>query len=198
MKQQTRFYVSRKNPLTWIAAALSLASIVLQILALCLGEGAVISTVNIWFQKVLPMAVSLGFALQLVLEGETRFYRTSKPIFWACVYFGQAALDLHLHGGYALFGYMRYVVMCWILYLLLYLIYRLTITGKIPVSYPLLFTLLVPLAILIYDLAGYARLHAEAGVLGDRGAGHRHPLFQKAAAYAAPPHGCAKGGPPSC
>ena len=153
MKQQTRFYVSRKNPLTWIAAALSLASIVLQILALCLGEGAVISTVNIWFQKVLPMAVSLGFALQLVLEGETRFYRTSKPIFWACVYFGQAALDLHLHGGYALFGYMRYVVMCWILYLLLYLIYRLTITGKIPVSYPLLFTLLVPLAILIYDLA---------------------------------------------
>ena len=40
MKQQTRFYVSRKNPLTWIAAALSLASIVLQILALCLGEGA--------------------------------------------------------------------------------------------------------------------------------------------------------------
>ena len=118
MKQQTRFYVSRKNPLTWIAAALSLASIVLQILALCLGEGAVISTVNIWFQKVLPMAVSLGFALQLVLEGETRFYRTSKPIFWACVYFGQAALDLHLHGGYALFGYMRYVVMCWILYLL--------------------------------------------------------------------------------
>ena len=153
MKQQTRFYVSRKNPLTWIAAALSLASIVLQILALCLGEGAVISTVNIWFQKVLPMAVSLGFALQLVLEGETRFYRTSKPIFWACVYFGQAALDLHLHGGYALFGYMRYVVMCWVLYLLLYLIYRLTITGKIPVSYPLLFTLLVPLAILIYDLA---------------------------------------------
>lgn len=153
MKQQTRFYVSRKNPLTWIAAALSLASIVLQILALCLGEGAVISTVNIWFQKVLPMAVSLGFALQLVLEGETRFYRTSKPIFWACVYFGQAALDLHLHGGYALFGYMRYVMMCWILYLLLYLIYRLTITGKIPVSYPLLFTLLVPLAILIYDLA---------------------------------------------
>ena len=24
------------------------------------------------------------------------------------------------------------------------------------------------------------------------------PLFQKAAAHAAPPHGCAKGGPPSC
>ena len=46
--------------------------------------------------------------------------------------------------------------------------------------------------------AGYARLHAEAGVLGDRGAGHRRPLFQKAAAHAAPPHGCAKGGPPSC
>ena len=56
MKKRVAYYVSRKNPLTWIAAALSFASVVLQILALCLGEGAVISTVNIWFQKVLPMA----------------------------------------------------------------------------------------------------------------------------------------------
>ena len=101
MKQQTRFYVSRKNPLTWIAAALSLASIVLQIPRALPRRGSRDQHQNIWFQKVLPMAVSLGFALQLVLEGETRFYRTSKPIFWACVYFGQAALDLHLHGGYA-------------------------------------------------------------------------------------------------
>lgn len=40
-------------------------------------------------------------------------------------------------------------------------------------------------------------LHAEAGVLGDRGAGHRHSLFQKAAARCAAA-GCAKGGSPSC
>ena len=111
-----------------------------------------ISTVNIWFQKVLPMVVSLGFVLQLVLEGRRGSIARRSPFSGPASTSGQAALDLHLHGGYALFGYMRYVVMCWVLYLLLYLIYRLTITGRIPVSHPLLFTLLVPLAILIYDL----------------------------------------------
>lgn len=151
MKQQIRYYVSRKNPLTWLAAAMSLASIVMQILALCFGEASEISTVNIWFQKVLPMAVCLAFGLRLVISGPTHFYRASKAVFWGCVYFGQVALDLHLHGSYALFGYMRYVVVCWILYLLLYAIFRLTVTGRIRQPYVLILAMLIPFAILIYD-----------------------------------------------
>lgn len=157
MNKQVRYYVSRKNVLTWFSAALSVASIVLQILSLCLGDAAQISTVNIWFQKVLPMAVALTFTLQILIAGQRSFYRTTTPVFWGCVYFGQVALDLHLHGSYALFGYMRYVIVCWILYLMLYLIYRLVVTGKLHQPLVLTLVMLVPLAILIYDFVHECR-----------------------------------------
>lgn len=151
MTQAVRYYVSRKNVLTWIAALFSVATITLQILSLCLGEGAEIRTVNIWFQKVLPIAVSLLFAMQILIWGDRSLYRTTTPVFWACVYFGQIALDLHLHGGYALFGYMRYVVVCWILYFCFYLIYRFFMTGRLTKTWVLTLIILLPLTALTYD-----------------------------------------------
>lgn len=151
MTQAVRYYVSRKNVLTWIAALFSVATITLQILSLCLGEGAEIRTVNIWFQKVLPIAVSLLFAMQILIWGDRSLYRTTTPVFWACVYFGQIALDLHLHGGYALFGYMRYVVVCWILYFCFYLIYRFFMTGRLIKTWVLTLIILLPLTALTYD-----------------------------------------------
>lgn len=151
MTQAVRYYVSRKNAMTWIAALMSVAAVALQILALCFGEAAQISTVNIWFQKALPIAALLLFVMQILIWGDKSLYRTTTPVFWVCVYFGQIALDLHLHGGYALFGYMRYVVVCWILYLGYYLIYRFIMTGRI--TRPWVFSLitLLPLAALTYD-----------------------------------------------
>ena len=151
MTQPVRYYVSRKNAMTWIAALMSVAAVALQILALCFGEAAQIRTVNIWFQKVLPIAALLLFVIQILIWGDKSLYRTTTPVFWVCVYFGQIALDLHLHGGYALFGYMRYVVVCWILYLGYYLIYRFIMTGRI--TRPWVFSLitLLPLTALTYD-----------------------------------------------
>ncbi len=151
MTQAVRYYVSRKNAMTWIAALMSVAAVALQILALCFGEAAQIRTVNIWFQKVLPIATLLLFVMQILIWGDKSLYRTTTPVFWVCVYFGQIALDLHLHGGYALFGYMRYVVVCWILYLGYYLIYRFIMTGRI--TRPWVFSLitLLPLTALTYD-----------------------------------------------
>lgn len=151
MTQAVRYYVSRKNAMTWIAALMSVAAVALQILALCFGEAAQIRTVNIWFQKVLPIAALLLFVMQILIWGDKSLYRTTTPVFLVCVYFGQIALDLHLHGGYALFGYMRYVVVCWILYLGYYLIYRFIMTGRI--TRPWVFSLitLLPLAALTYD-----------------------------------------------
>lgn len=151
MTQAVRYYVSRKNAMTWIAALMSVAAVALQILALCFGEAAQIRTVNIWFQKVLPIAALLLFVMQILIWGDKSLYRTTTPVFWVCVYFGQIALDLHLHGGYALFEYMRYVVVCWILYLGYYLIYRFIMTGRI--TRPWVFSLitLLPLAALTYD-----------------------------------------------
>lgn len=151
MTQAVRYYVSRKNAMTWIAALMSVAAVALQILALCFGEAVQIRTVNIWFQKVLPIAALLLFVIQILIWGDKSLYRTTTPVFWVCVYFGQIALDLHLHGGYALFGYMRYVVVCWILYLGYYLIYRFIMTGRI--TRPWVFSLitLLPLTALTYD-----------------------------------------------
>ena len=151
MTQAVRYYVSRKNAMTWIAALMSVAAVALQILALCFGEAEQIRTVNIWFQKALPIAALLLFVMQILIWGDKSLYRTTTPVFWVCVYFGQIALDLHLHGGYALFGYMRYVVVCWILYLGYYLIYRFIMTGRI--TRPWVFSLitLLPLTALTYD-----------------------------------------------
>ncbi len=151
--KQTRYYVSRKNPLTWLAALLALGAAVLQILGLFFGEAESISTVNIWFQKVLPVGVCLWFALLVLVSGEKSFYKTSTPVFWACVYFGQIALDLHLNGSdYALFSYVRYIIVCWILYFVFYYLYRLFMTGKFAHPLPLQLVTLLPVAVLAYDL----------------------------------------------
>lgn len=153
MNTQIRYYTSRKNPLIWLAVLSDVASATLLILGLCLGGMEHISTADLWFQKFLPIAVALGFALTLVLCGHRSFYRATTAVFWGCVYFGQVALSQYLtQTGYPLFMYLRYVVVCWILYLIFYLLFRLTVTGHF--KHPIIFQLvsLCPVVILIYDL----------------------------------------------
>lgn len=149
---QTRYYVSRRNALTWLAVLMAVGSVALLILALCFGESDVISGWNIAFQKVLPCIVALWFALLLVICGETSFYRSSTPIFWGCVYFGQIALDLHINSGdYTIFSHVRYMVVCWILYFILYLCYRLAMTGRMRRVWILQVVMLLPFAVVLYD-----------------------------------------------
>ncbi len=163
-----RYYVSRKNPLTWLAALMSVGAAVLLLVALFLQELETISTVNLWFQKILPVWVALGFAFIVLVRGPKEFYRITKPIFWACVYFGQIALDWHLRlsetpdlaedltGGYDMFASMRYVVLCWVLYLTLYLFVRMILTGKLRRNIFLPLFALLPTAVLTYDFIAVA------------------------------------------
>lgn len=167
MSNQIRYYVSRKNAFTWIAAAMAFASVVMQILSLVFGEAAQISAVNICFQKVLPMAVAIGFALQILINGEKKLYRTTRAVFWACVYFGQVALDMYLNGGYAIFAYMRYVVVCWLLYFVFYIAYRLIMVGKFRYPIILICITFLPVAVIGYDLIREAP-HAELWYLFDK------------------------------
>lgn len=158
---QPRYYVSRKNGFTWLAACLAVASAALNILALCFGEE--LPTVDFWFQKVLPIAAALVFALQVLLCGQKSLYRTTTPVFWACVYFGQVAYDVYLHpqsvhmllGSNELLGYLRYVILCWILYFVIYMVYRLYMTGKFHHPIALSVTFFIPLAALALDLTHY-------------------------------------------
>lgn len=156
MKKQVRFFASRRNPLTWLSVAMAIGASALYVLALCFGESTVISTVNIWFQKVLPIFASLLFALLLAWKGEKSFYRTSTAVFLGCVYFAQIALNFHIvGGGPELFAYRRYVILCWVLYLVLYLAYRFLVTGRF--KYPIILTaaFAFPFAVLLYDALLY-------------------------------------------
>lgn len=150
--KQRRYYVSRKNALTWIAALFVLTSAVLQIVALPLGEAAVISAVNIWFQKVLPVGAALLYVLLLLIAGEKSLYRTTTAVFLGCVYFGQIALDQYLNGGYPIFTYKRYIVTCWVLYMIFYLVYRCAMTGKFKRLWIMQTVMFVPPVVLTYDL----------------------------------------------
>ncbi len=159
----TRYYVSRKNPLTWLAALMAVASAVLQIYGLCLGQGD-LNEVDVFFQRILPAWSVLGFAFILLVRGEKEFYRVTKPIFWGCVYFGAVALDWYfrlqgqpeliksLAPGYFLFAYKRYVALCWFLYLVLYIVIRMILTGKLKRSIFFPVFALIPMVILIYDM----------------------------------------------
>lgn len=160
MKKPTRFYISRKNPLTYLSAAMAIAAAVLFILSACKGA---LSCTNLWFQAILPTWCALGFAFIVLVRGKNAFYRSTKPVFWACVYFGQVAYDWYcklqenpaladsLNDSYQLFAHLRYVIVCWILYLVLYAVYRLFMLGKF--SRPIILSgiLLLPTAILAYD-----------------------------------------------
>ena len=160
MKKPVRFYVSRKNPLTWLSAAMAVAAAVLFVLSACEGKQ---SCAHLWFQTILPIWCALGFAFILLVRGKESFYRTSKPVFWACVYFGHVAYDWYcrlqrtptladgLNDSYQLFAHLRYVIVCWILYLVLYTVYRLFMIGKFNRPTVLTGILLLPTAILVYD-----------------------------------------------
>lgn len=161
MKRPTRFYVSRKNPLTWLSALMAVAAAVLFILAECGAQER--STADLWLQTVLPVWCALGFAFIVLVRGPKEYYRTTKPVFWGCVYFAWVAFDWYLrlsedpaladtlYGGYQLFASLRYVIVCWILYLVLYIVYRLYLTGKFKRAYVLSLILLMPSAVLTYD-----------------------------------------------
>lgn len=176
MKKPTRYFVSLKNPLTWLAALMSIGAAVLYILAACNADG--VSALNVCFQTVLPVWCALGFAFIVLVRGPKEFYRSTKPVFWTCVYFGQIALNWYLRiekdpsvldslgGGYQLFASLRYVVVCWILYLALYTFYRIFLTGKLERLYILHLILLLPVAVLVYDYLNSAGIAVEVSSFG--------------------------------
>lgn len=159
----TRYFVSRKNPLTWLSALMALAAAALQICGWCSGIEE-LNTADIFFRRVLPIWVALGYAFIVLVRGTEEFYRVTKPVFWGCVYFGAVALDWYfslqaepdladnLASGYSLFAYKRYVALCWFLYLVMYIVIRMIMTGKLKRSIFFPLFMAIPTAILAYDL----------------------------------------------
>lgn len=84
MEKRNTYFVSRKHPLTWLAALFMLASVGLRIADFC-EKGADATTM--WLQLILPTAACLIFVLQILLDGKEHFYRTLFPVILVAVYF---------------------------------------------------------------------------------------------------------------
>lgn len=82
---KTRYFVSRKNPLTWISALLLLAAIVFRIAAVTFWKGEGVGSETMWFAVILPSFALLVFVLQILICGDRTFYKTAIPVWIMCL-----------------------------------------------------------------------------------------------------------------
>ena len=83
MENRISFYVSRKNPLTWLMALCLVGSAVARVY-FCSGmEG-----VGVWSQIVLPIAAALLYAFIVLFNGKEMFYKTAIPVWMVALYSG--------------------------------------------------------------------------------------------------------------
>ena len=83
MEKRVNFYVSRKNPLTWLMTLCMVGSAVARVL-FCSGmEG-----VGVWSQIVLPIAATILYVLITLLNGKEMFYKTAIPVWMMVIYSG--------------------------------------------------------------------------------------------------------------
>ena len=138
MKKRVAYYVSRKNPLIWLAALVMLASAALRIANVC-GKGADAKTV--WFLVVLPVVGCVFYVLNILCNGSDRFYRSSVPVILLAIYYG---IKITLVSPYLWLTFMF-----WIAYLAIAAFYAVTVSGHIKSTIPLLLLLLAALGILV-------------------------------------------------
>ena len=92
MEKRVSFYVSDKNPLTWLMALCLVGSAVARVIIFSGMEG-----VGVWSQIVLPIAAALLYALIVLLNGKEMFYKTAIPVWMAALYSG-LWIQSHIEG----------------------------------------------------------------------------------------------------
>lgn len=143
MDKRIRFYVSRKNPLTWLMALCMIASAVIRIIFACVrGTG---DAGFIWGQTVLPVAACLLYAFICLMNGQERYFKTAIPVFMMALY-------LCFYTKTVLAGFSSWLLFLYcFLYLTLATIYALTVDGRIRHFWVLLLVYMVPLAVRAAD-----------------------------------------------
>ncbi len=84
MERKISLYVSRKNPLTWIAALCLLASGIIRIVLECLNGAP---CAHPWSSMVLPLAATLLYIGFLLLWGKEMFYKSAIAVWMIAVYY---------------------------------------------------------------------------------------------------------------
>ena len=121
MDKKTTYYVSRKNALTWIAAALMACSIFARIAFFC-EKGA--DTTTVWLQIVLPVFASVLYILQILTDGQEHFYKTATPVLLLGIYHAARVFSMGFR--------VRYLLLHWIVYLAAYIFYHIVVGGRYP------------------------------------------------------------------
>ena len=103
MERRISLFVSKKNPITWIAALCVLASAIMRIVLESINN---VPCENIWGLVVLPVAASALYLMIALIWGKEMFYKTAIPVWMIAIYYGIAL------GQYG-FGTMV-EVLCWI------------------------------------------------------------------------------------
>ncbi len=143
MEKRKHFYVSRKNPLTWLMALCLVGSAVARIVIACVRGTQ--NSLEVWSQIVLPVAATLLYVLIVLLNGKELFYKTAIPVFLLAVFY---AVRPHMIFGDAPFIMSLYCICL----LFFWLIYTAITCGRIR-----FFWLLIPLAAI--PLAASGSLH---------------------------------------
>ena len=95
MERRTHYFVSRKNPLTWLMALCMICSAVAHIAFPGVkGSG---DALYVWSQIVLPIAAVLLYAAIVMLSGDELLYKTAIPVWMMAIYSGIWIND-HIEG----------------------------------------------------------------------------------------------------
>lgn len=139
MDKRIKFYVSRKDPMTWLMALCMFASAVIRIVFACMrGSG---DSGYLWGQTVLPAVACLYFGLICLLSGREYYFRTAIPVYLMALYLCFYTRSIHPEmGGW---GFFMFIFM----YFTLATVYALAVDGKIIHFWVMLPVYLVPLGV---------------------------------------------------
>ena len=139
MEKRTNYFVSGKNPLTWLVALCMVCSAVARILFVD------VKGVDTWSQIVLPIAAALLYALNILLSGKEYFYKSAISVWLISIYY---SILFWKH------NFLHYDTMIGVLFIIVMLFVAIAYTqisaGKRGATWILLLTNLFPLAAWAY------------------------------------------------
>lgn len=137
---KTRYYVSRKNVLTWICALVLLGAAFVRIAAVTFWKGEGVNGSTMWFAVILPTVATLIFVLQILTNANQKFYKTAIPVWILCL------CDGILFSGTD--ELVRYKLLNWLMFIVIAMVYTVVTAGWTRRDWSLLFIFGAPLMFL--------------------------------------------------
>ena len=154
MERRIHLYVSRKNPIVWLALLAMLGSVVMRIVNACTFVNY---SSNTWMQIVLPVSAIGLFIAIVLIAGDEMLYKTAVPMFGICIYYG-ALLYAPLGSTFVRIMYCASLLFFAVMYTLL-------ISGKLRAPWIITLMDLAALGMLVYLHSNYGSIQNATPVL---------------------------------